>query len=246
MSRYFPHEQLDVYKVSLEFVGIAHKMLGAWPSYWAVCDHLDRASESILTNIVQAARLSGMPNGVLQIEVALGSVLECAACLDVAFMRRLVAETQVGSAKKVLQQIARMSIGLRGAWEGCVMEESEPYGRRGRCYFLHESLDVYQCSLQIHDGLDSFWKDAAIEKRHIKRIDELSTSLSLNIAEGNGRFSSLDHRKFVRIAEGAGTKLSAYLDIVESIYHLQVKHLKKDLRNAMAMLSGLSTYLEKH
>jgi hypothetical protein len=47
-------------------------------------------------------------------------------------------------------------------------------------------------------------------------VDELSTSLTVNIAEGNGRFSKLDHGTFVSIAEDAGTKLAAYLDLAEA------------------------------
>ncbi|MBC8870528.1 MAG: four helix bundle protein [Planctomycetes bacterium] len=79
--------------------------------------------------------------------------------------------------------------------------------------------------------------------RHARRVDDLSTSLTINIAEGNGRFSKLDHSKFVRTAEDAGTKLAAYLDLVEAASLMEVDAAKSYLREVMAMLGGLRGYL---
>jgi len=73
----------------------------------------------------------------------------------------------------------------------------------------------------------------------------LTTSLTLNIAEGNGRFSSLDHRKFLGTAEEAGTKLAAYLDLVEATATIEVDDSRSYLRRVMAMLAGLKGYLEE-
>ena len=39
------------------------------------------------------------------------------------------------------------------------------------------------------------------------------TSILLNIAEGNGRYAELDHRRFLDIAEGSAVKVAAYLDL---------------------------------
>ena len=79
--------------------------------------------------------------------------------------------------------------------------------------------------------------------RHLRRIDELATSLVLNIAEGNGRFSQLDHGKFIEIAEGAGIKIAAYLDLAEVSGTTDIQPSKRLLRQVMAMLSGLKGYL---
>ncbi|MDT8390622.1 MAG: four helix bundle protein [Lentisphaeria bacterium] len=244
MSRHFPHEKLDVYRVTLEFVPLAHKLLGVWSSSWAVCNQFDRATESILINIAQAARFRGTPKGIFLLECCLGSVLECAACLDVAFLRHLVNNDTIHEAKQILQRIARMTVGLRAAWEGNVMEEGEPYQTTTRKYFLHENLDVYQRSLQLHAELDRIWCNNKIIKRYTKRIDELTTGLTLNIAEGNGRFSSLDHRKFIDIAKDAGTKLSVCLDIVEVSCPMHIGSARDSLRAVMAMLAGLSSHLQ--
>ena len=111
-------------------------------------------------------------------------------------------------------------------------------------YFLHESLVVYQRSLQVHDAFDELWGHERTRCRYARRIDEASTSLTVNIAEGNGRFSAMDHSHFVSIAEDAGTKLAAYLDLVEAASVFDADTAKLLLREVMAMLGGLRGYLD--
>jgi four helix bundle protein len=245
MAHYFPHEQLDVYGVALRFAALADELLATWSSSWAVHDQFDRAVESIVTNLAKAARLRATDAGVYSIECSLGSVLECAACLDVASYRRLIDTTRMHSAKDVLRKIARMEVGLRKSWESCVREQSEAHTTDPERYFLHESLKVYQRSLQVHEALNGIWQSGQKRSRHVKRVDELTTSLTLNIAEGNGRFSKLDHRKFLSIAEDAGTKLAAYLDLLAPASPIDVKEVKSYLREVMAMLLGLRGYLDE-
>ena len=198
-----------------------------------------------MTNLAKAARLRATDAGVYSIECSLGSVLECAACLDVAFLRHLVDSPAIHTAKEVLQQIARMEVGLRASWDRCVREQSEAYATDSDGYFLHESLDVYQRSLQVHESLDATWQGDQVRARYARRVDELTTSLTVNIAEGNGRFSKVDHSKFLGIAEDAGTKLAAYLDLLAPASLIDVDRVKSYLREVMAMLSGLRGYLEE-
>lgn len=245
MARYFPHESLDVYGVALKFAALADELLSAWPSSWAVYDQFDRAAESIVTNLAKAARLRTTAAGIYGIECSLGSVLECASCLDVAFRRHLIDSLGLESAKELLQQIARMEVGLRDSWEGRVKEEPGAYGTDSATYFLHETLDVYQRSLQVHELLDTIWQGDQVRSRHVRRVDELTTSLTLNIAEGNGRFSKVDHSKFLGIAEDAGTKLAAYLDLLAPKVSIDIEQVKSSLRGVMAMLSGLRGYLDE-
>jgi len=245
MERYFPHEQLDVYGVALRFATFADGLLATWASSWAVYGQFDRAVESVVTNLAKAARLRATDAGVYSIECSLGSVLECAACLDVASFRGLVDAPKMQSTKELLRQIARMEVGLRKSWEECVREQPEAYGTDSERYFLHESLEVYQRSLQVHEALDAVWQSGQRRTRHVKRIDELTTSLPLNIAEGNGRFSKVDHRKFLGTAEDAGTKLAAYLDLLAPASLVNTERVKCYLREVMAMLSGLRGYLDE-
>jgi len=245
VRQFFPHEKLEVYAHALTFAKVAAALIDSWPAGFAVCDQLDRATESIVTNLAKAARLRETENRINCLECSLGSVLECAACLDVAFRRHLVASAPLHEAKLLLQRIARMEVGLRRAWSGCVKEESEPYSTEANHYFLHESLVVYQRSLQVHEALDGLWLPEQTRCRFVRRVDELSTSLTINIAEGNGRFSKLDHSRFVSIAEDAGTKLAAYLDLAEAVSLIKADAAKARLREVMAMLGGLRGYLER-
>jgi len=244
MPQSFPHENLAVYSQALSFAKLAIELVDTWPSRMAVCGQLDRATESIVTNLAKAARWRATENGVYCLECSLGSVLECAACLDVACCRHLIALPSLHETKQALQHIARMEIGLRRSWTNCAEEEPEPYSTNPNCYFLHESLQVYQRSLQVHDAIHGLWAQEDRPHRYVMRIDELSTSLSINIAEGNGRFSKLDHRKFVSIAEDAGARLAVYLDLAEAASLMEAKVAKNHLREVMAMLGGLRGYLD--
>lgn len=245
MERYFPHERLDVYGVVLRFAAVAYELLATWSSSWAVHGQFDRAVESVVTNLAKAARLRATDAGVYSIECSLGSVLECAACLDVASFRGLVDAPRIQPAKEMLQRIARMEVGLRSSWEQTVRDQPEPYRTTCEKYFHHESLEVYQRSLQVHEAMEAIWQIGPPRSRHVKRVDELTTSLTLNIAEGNGRFSKLDHRKFLDTAEDAGTKLAAYLDLLDPVSMLDLERVKNPLREVMAMLSGLKGYLDR-
>jgi four helix bundle protein len=243
MPQTFPHENLEVYSHALSFAKLAAALIDSWPAVFAVCDQLDRAAESIVTNLAKAARLQPTPSRIHCLECSLGSVLECAACLDVACRRHLLVAEQLHEAKQVLQRVARMEVKLRQSWGCSVNEETERYDSNANPYFLHESLVVYQRSLQVHEALDALWEPDKKRERYTRRIDELSTSLTINIAEGNGRFSKLDHSKFVAIAEDAGTKLAAYLDLAAEL--MKPDAAKACLREVMAMLGGLRGYLER-
>lgn len=244
MPQFFPHEKLEVYAHALSFAKLAAALIDCGPTVMAVCDQLDRATESLVINLAKAARLRATESGIYCLECSLGSVLECAACLDVAYRRHIIASPSLQELKEVLQRIARMEVGLRNSWSRCVQEESESYNSDATHYFLHESLVVYQRSLQVHDALDGLWNREQKRCRYARRVDELSTSLTINIAEGNGRFSKLDHNKFVYIAEDAGTKLAAYLDLMEGDSTMEADAARSHLREVMAMLSGLRGYLD--
>jgi four helix bundle protein len=245
MNQYFPHEKLDVYTRALTFVQLAVPLIDAWPSTVSVRDQLDRASESLITNLVKAVRLRHTSDGIYCLECSLGSVLECAACLDVARVSRLIDPSQLDAGKQLLQAVARMEVGLRSSWYSTVRESTEPEAGKTKYYFPHESLKVYQRALQLYASLaSSFLVEEIKRHRFARRIDELSTSLVLNIAEGNGRFSHPDHGKFVDIAEESGIKLAAYLDLAATTWEIDSEPAKSLLREVLAMLAGLKGYLE--
>ena len=243
-NQYFPHEKIDAYPKALEFVRMTSPWIDRWPSNVSVCDQLDRASESIIINLAKAVQEHGTDKGIYYLECSLGSALECAACLDVGRTKRLLAEPDVLAGKQLLQSIVQIEVGLRRSWGSAVREgDTEKYGRTPRRFFSHETLHVYQRALQLFEELENrLLADGSGIPRHLRRIDGFATSLVLNIAEGNGRFSHLDHSKFVDVAEDAGIKLAAYLDLTE-VAGTDMRPARSLLREVMAMLSGLKGYL---
>ena len=77
----------------------------------------------------------------------------------------------------------------------------------------HESLDVYQLALKFHIGVMTL-----IPKRESPtlrdQLERASISIILNIAEGAGRRSPADRRRYFVIAQGSTYECAAILDIL--------------------------------
>src|SRR5262249_24082847 len=81
----FDHEKLDAYRLSIEFIAWVGAFLdelsrGGRPG---AVKHLDEASTSVALNIAEGNGKRSVPDRVRFLEIARGSALECAACLDV-------------------------------------------------------------------------------------------------------------------------------------------------------------------
>jgi four helix bundle protein len=112
MKIYFDHEKLDVYQEAIAFCGWVGDLLAQISAKAAAKDQLDRASTSIPLNIAEGnGKFSARDRGRF-LEMARGSALECAACLDVLLVRKLTTEEQVVTAKERLARIVQMLIGL--------------------------------------------------------------------------------------------------------------------------------------
>ena len=57
MPHYFPHEKLDVYAHAVNFAKSTAALIDSWPTVFAVCDQLDRATESVVTNLAMVAAI---------------------------------------------------------------------------------------------------------------------------------------------------------------------------------------------
>ena len=68
-------------------------------------DQLLRASESVVLNIAEGARLRGSPRRQQVLDYAIGSALECAASLDIAQRKQWMAQTRLfDSVKRISHQ----------------------------------------------------------------------------------------------------------------------------------------------
>jgi four helix bundle protein len=123
---YFDHEKLDVYQEAIGFCGWVGEFLNAISAK----DQLDRASTSIPLNIAEGNGKFSAKDRARFFEMAGGSALECAACLDVLLVRKLASEEQVILAKERLSRIVQMLIGLVRKFSdraGVLREEQSEY-----------------------------------------------------------------------------------------------------------------------
>jgi four helix bundle protein len=112
MKTYFDHEKLDVYQESIAFCGWVGELLGQISAKAAAKDQLDRASTSLPLNIAEGNGKFSTVDRARFLEIARGSALECAACLDVLAMRKLVAPQRILPAKERLVRIVNMLMGM--------------------------------------------------------------------------------------------------------------------------------------
>jgi four helix bundle protein len=114
-----------------------------------------------------------------------------------------------------------MLIGLRKSWcHDAMNEEPTPCEPPGSVpdpepLFHHETLDVYRVGLQYMRWFSSLPGAEELCDRTYRQLDKAATSLLLNIAEGNGRYSELDHRRFLDVAAASAVKSAAYLDLCD-------------------------------
>jgi four helix bundle protein len=208
--------RLQVYGRALDFAAHAAVLSSSWERKHSVVDHFSRAAESVVLNVAEGARLSSGPMKLTSLDYALGSSLECAACLDVARLKGLLLEPEGAREKHRLCEITKMLFGLRKAWEQAELrEESRAYTAEEsptEPLFHHERLEVYQISLAFMRWFVSL---APAQELTIafRPVDKMATSVILNIAEGNGRYSKLDHHRFLDVAQSSAVKAAAYLDL---------------------------------
>jgi four helix bundle protein len=78
----------------------------------------------------------------------------------------------------------------------------------------HEKLEVYKASLEFITWtigvLDRLPANASVRNQ----LDRASTSVPLNIAEGNGKFTSPDRCRFFDNARGSALESAACLDVM--------------------------------
>jgi four helix bundle protein len=241
----FTHHKLQVYQKALVLSAGAEAFCAGWGRQHAVVDHFRRASESIVLNLAEGARQTSGPDKARAIDYALGSALECAACLDMARIKGLLSLEQSHAKKRSFCEVSRMLIGLRKAWlQSGMSEEAPPYEAetasvKPEVLFHHESLDVYQVGLEFVRWFVTVPGAGELSDRLSREIDKAAASIVLNVAEGNGRYSELDHRRFLDMAAASAVKAAVYLDLYEqkaTELSLPVHQGRDLLRRVVAML----------
>ena len=110
------------------------------------------------------------------------------------------------------------------------------------CWFDHEKLEVYREAIAFIAWLSSLL-EGTVRTGDVKdQLDRASTSVALNIAEGNGKYASKDRCRFFDIAHGSALECAAGLDILVAKAKLtpeDVRPGKQSLQGIVRMLMGL-------
>jgi len=109
--------------------------------------------------------------------------------------------------------------------------------------FIFEKLDVYKKAVDFTEKICELTKD--FQRGNYYLVDQLnraSLSISINIAEGNGRYHKADRVNFFRIARGSAFEYVPILEICKRrklINEDRSEELKKEIEDICKMLSGL-------
>jgi four helix bundle protein len=111
-----------------------------------------------------------------------------------------------------------------------------------KAFFDHEKFNVYQVSLTFNEWVGEFLPSVQAKAAAKDQLDRAATSIPLNIAEGNGKFSKRDRARFFDIARGSALEAAASLDVLVSrklATKTQVLPAKEQLVQIVNMLMGL-------
>ena len=109
-------------------------------------------------------------------------------------------------------------------------------------WFHHEKLEVYQEAIAFIAWLSALL-EGTVRIGDVKdQLDRASTSIPLNIAEGNGKYALKDRCRFFDIAHGSALECAAGLDVLVAKAKLMPEEIrpgKERLQSIVRMLMGL-------
>ena len=111
-----------------------------------------------------------------------------------------------------------------------------------KTYFDHEPLNVYQEAIAFCGWVGDLLNEVTAKAAAKDQLDRASTSVPLNIAEGNGKFTSPDRCRFFDNARGSALESGACLDVMVAKRFVSVAKVqagKAVLVKIVSMLFGL-------
>jgi four helix bundle protein len=113
---------------------------------------------------------------------------------------------------------------------------------RDETWFDHEKLEVYRDAIAFVAWLSELLEGTQRLGDIRDQLDRASTSVALNIAEGNGKYSLKDRYRFLDTARGSALECAAGLDVLVAKRRLtadQIRPGKERLQRIVRMLVGL-------
>lgn len=103
------HENLDVYRVAIEFLSLAVGLLEAIPSHRReLRSQLERAAMSVPLNIAEGCGKPSNADRARSHAIARGSAMECGALLDVCGLMGHASAQEVERGKAMLVRVVAM------------------------------------------------------------------------------------------------------------------------------------------
>jgi len=126
----FHHEKLHVYRRALEFAALSQALIDGVTKKTSTRDQLERAGDSIALNIAEGNGKFSTRDRARFFQIAHGSALECAACLDLFVARGCCESSAIESGKAMLEEIVKMLFVMLDRLGCRIAEDSPEFGRR--------------------------------------------------------------------------------------------------------------------
>jgi len=124
----FHHEKLTIYQRALDFARWSQTLIESITKKTSTRDHLERAGDSIALNIAEGnGKFSGRDRARF-FQIAHGSALESAACLDLFVARQCCENAAIVEGKALLEEIVRMLFKLLDNLGCRVADDWSEYG----------------------------------------------------------------------------------------------------------------------
>jgi four helix bundle protein len=126
----FHHEKLTVYQRALEFAGWPQVLIDSLTKETSTRDHLERAGDSIALNIAEGNGKFSLKDRARFFQMAHGSALESAACLDLFVVRGCCERDAVTKGKLMLEEIVKMLFTMLDRLGCRIADDVSEYGGR--------------------------------------------------------------------------------------------------------------------
>jgi four helix bundle protein len=125
----FHHEKRTVYQCALEFATLSQDLIESLRKKTSTRDHLEHSGDSIALNIAEGNGKFSKKDRARFFQIARGSALESAACLDLLVARRCCAGDAIVRGKAILEEIVKMFFTMLDQLGCRIAEDSREYGK---------------------------------------------------------------------------------------------------------------------
>lgn len=117
--------------------------------------------------------------------------------------------------------------------------------------FSHEKLEVYQLALSFVGWLADLLPELKANKEArigdvVDQIDRASTSIVLNLAEGNGRRATKQRARFFDDARGSATECAGCLDLMVAKSLVSAERVEEGKTILVRVVSMLTKLVDRY